>query len=210
VSPIPVARLFKGSNITLIADGLQPSRLHPTFFPELGTAKNSVQITTFGALDFGQYSFVVLVDNRRAIANDATNELSGLSPLAGMMKKFIRGLELTVEGVGFNYSFEVTFDGPAVDFVQTFLHAERLTELGNRLQSAGFKTVHDCGDHLLQTALEPVWKQPNALTVLVNFHYERPVEAAWDLTLDKYSRNTAEVSAILDRIFDVSAVRERS
>src|SRR3990172_2960046 len=104
----PTQKKFKNCNITLVADGLYTSLVHSQFFPELAPAKNAVQIPPVAMLDFGNYTFLVEVEGRRAVASDLSGELNPTSPIVGMMKRFVREAKgATIRALGFKFTFDL-------------------------------------------------------------------------------------------------------
>lgn len=193
---------FKNSNITVVADGLYTSLLHSNFFPDLGPAQNTIQIPPMAILDYGRYSFVVDVEGRRAIARDTTGELTAKSPIASMAKKFIETAQnVTIKAVGFNYTYELVSPMPAAEFVVSrYLRGDVLPALGGEVVGAGLKLVTKKGDHLVQVSIEPVWANPLALTVLINYHHDSPGTGTWPGIIDRFGQFVADAPEVIERV----------
>jgi hypothetical protein len=198
----PVEKTFKNCNITLVADGLSTSIVHSQFFPELGPAKSAVQIPPVATLDFGNYTFLVEVQGRRAIASDVSGELSPASPIVAMMKRFVREAKgATISALGFNFAFELAFEEPAIGFtMEKFLQVERMKGLGKSLLGGGFKIIAQRDDHVLQVAYDPVWEKPLAVAFKVNYHFNNAGDRTWGDILDRFASFTGDAPRVLDEI----------
>ena len=193
---------LKDVNVSVVADGLYTSLLHSNFFSDLGTAQNTIQIPPLAILDYGRYSFVIDVAARRAIARDATGELTIASPVASMMKKFIETAQnVTIKGVGFNYTYELISQAPAAEFVVSrYFREDVLPALGGEVVGAGLKLVTKQEDHLVQISIETVWGNPLALTILINYHHDSPGMGTWPSIVDRFGQFVADVPQLIERV----------
>ena len=199
----PLTRtVFKGCNITLVADAMTTNFLHANFFEDLGPAQSVTQIPSLCVIDFGRYSFIVNVDGRRAIAADASPELNEASPVMTMMTAFAqRATSALIKAIGFNFIYELGFSQPATEeFLGRFLRLERFAGFGSALLSGGFRVVAQSGDHLSQLTLDPVWDNPLSFSLKINYHFDSPGEGPWVDVVRRFPALTVDAPGLVERI----------
>ena len=200
----PIQRtILKGTNITAVADGLNTSIISAGQFSEFGSVKSFFQAPQMAVVDFGKYSFFVQVDQRKALANDNSGDLTSNSPVRSMMKRFLQdSAGLRLSAVGFNFTFESILDVPLADFLrETYLQGESIGRFGKSFQSFGFKLTVVRTDCLLQISVDPIWQNPTTALVVLNFHHEPPGPDISSRLVEMYGTLVGEAPGIVDQIF---------
>jgi len=196
--PIPTRFNFKTMNITMVADGLSTSAINVSIFSELGAAKSSFQVPQIAVVDFGKYNATIVLDRRMAVVSDATGEASIASPIPEMMSQIIAATpNIRIEGIGFNYNYELLVDGAALVLTERFLRKERFAILGD-LQSAGVKVVCK-NDHVITLSVDPVWEQTSVLNIALNHHFAGPDSAP---VLARFKDLTLETPDLLKKVMN--------
>lgn len=196
--------VFKQANITVVADGLQTSIVDASLFQDLGTPKNVLKIAPLSLLEFDKFGFLVEIDSRRAVAMDNSLELSPTSPISTMMEKYLRELKnVSVAAIGFNYLFEIVFGTAVVEAISPrFLRMESFVDLGKRVRSAGFKVISEEEDHLVQLTFDPLWNNPFAVSVLINYHHETPAPDVVAGVTARFSKYAAHAPGLVERMLN--------
>jgi hypothetical protein len=171
-------QLLKQCNVTLLADGLQTSVINAQFFPRLGEPQKVIQTPPLAVLEFGEYTFWVEVESRRAVALDSTGDLNDASPIAELMEAYVKKTPgLKIVALGLNYFFELSLErGAGKLMLDKFLREEVVKKFGAPIQAAGFKLILRRNEYTVQLAVDPVWNNPKALSILVNYHLDSPID----------------------------------
>lgn len=176
-----VNRSIKNVNIVIVADKLYSSFLSSNFFQFLPAPEKMVQIPPFGLLDFGNYNFIVDVDNRRVTISDLTGNIaeSHLPRMAGHFLAEVKGLE--IKAAGFNYLFELVFDGDfGKYFVEEFTTSKIKTIGGDGLAGAGIKVFIKKDYYLITLDVQSVPDRSSTAIVNANFHCGTPGDIDWE------------------------------
>jgi hypothetical protein len=196
-------QLLKQCNVTLLAEGLQTSVLDAKFFPRLGEPQRVIQTPSLAVLEFRDYTFWVEVESRRAVALDTTGELNDTSPIVEMMETYVKKASgLKVVALGLNYFFELSLDkGTAGKLIQEKFLRDEVKKFGGHIQAAGFKLVQRDNEYTVQLAVDPVWDNPKALSILVNYHLDSPIS---NLNLpERFARCAADAPRFVEVIANV-------
>ena len=171
-------QVLKQCNVTLLAEGLQTSVLDAQFFPRLGEPQKVMQTPPLAVLEYGDYTFWVEVESRRAVALDTTGKSDDASPIAELMETYVKKTHgLKIAALGLNYFFELSLEEPGSAgklILEKFLRDE-VKKFGGQIQAAGFKLIQRRDEYTVQLAVDPIWNNPKALSILVNYHLDSPI-----------------------------------
>lgn len=175
-----VNKSVKNANIVLVADKLHSSFISANFFPFLPSPNKIVQIPPFGLLDFGNYNFIVDVENRRVTITDLTGNIteSKIPQMASHFLAEIKGPEIKV--AGFNYLLELAFDGDFGKYSAEEFTTSKIKALGgDGLVGAGIKVFIKKDHYLIALDVQSVPDSSSIAIVNANFHYGTPGDIDW-------------------------------
>lgn len=194
-----INKSLKNANIVIVADKLYSSFLSSNFFPFLPASEKMVQIPPFGLLDFGNYNFIVDVDNRRVTINDLTGNIAE-SHLPQMARHFLSNVPgPDIKGAGFNYMVELTFDEEFGKYsTEKFISSNIKSISDNDIVGAGIKIFIRKEKYLITLEMQPVLGRSSSAIVNANFHYGILIDIDWE---KDFSARYHDVERYINGIF---------
>ena len=198
--------VYRGSTITLLSDELQASTLQQDWFQDLGEPKDVIKTSDITYFDYETASIFIHAAGKRAVAADSSTQLVATSPIAVMMDRMVREFKFgKVSALSFNFNYEAVFKEKASEFLEEkYLKDGAIRGLGKDVRPAGLRLVSFEDDHAVRVTLDSVAKNPFAMSLLLNYHYDNPSRAVYSDIINTFGQYTAEAPSWAGRIVNVA------
>jgi len=201
-----VSVVYRGSNITLLADELQASTLQQEWFQDLGQPKDVIKTSDITFFDYETASIFIHAAGKRAVAADSSSQLVATSRIAVMMDRIVRELKFSkVSALAFSFNYEAVFKEQASKFLaDKYLRSSAISSLGKDVRPAGVRLVSLEDDHVVRVTLDSVAKNPFAISLLLNYHHDTPSKAVYSDIINRFGQYTAEAPSWAEKIVNVA------